>query len=146
MVFQPYFIIVVDLMSTTNKKYYIPVIVWAVLIITVSSIPYLGPPPFQFTWSDKVEHFIEYSFLGFFMAYALAKTRPRPLFWVAVIICGAYGIIDELHQLYIPGRVCDPFDALADILGGAAGAGIYLWLKHRFVCLSFRQAPVENIK
>jgi VanZ family protein len=131
-------------MSRNLNKYSIPVIVWAILIMIVSSIPYLGPSPINFTYSDKVEHCCEYAVLGFLLAYAFAKSRPGPVFLVVLMICAAYGIFDELHQLFVPGRNCDPMDAAADILGSAAGAGIYMWLKGRYACLSFRNARSSN--
>jgi VanZ family protein len=133
-------------MNNMLTKYNIPVAVWAVLIMIVSSIPYLGPPPIQFTYVDKVEHFIEYAILGALFAFGLSKSRKGPVFLTVLLICAAYGIFDELHQLFIPGRNCDPFDAAADILGAAAGAGIYVFLSGKLACLSFRQASSGDIK
>jgi VanZ family protein len=133
-------------MEKTKTRYFIPVAVWAIIMMTVSSIPNLGPPPINFTFVDKIEHFIEYSILGFFLAFALVKTRPKPALLVAILICAGYGIIDEIHQLFIPGRFCDPFDALADILGASTGILIYAAIKNRFANLSYRRLPVENSK
>jgi VanZ family protein len=133
-------------MNKILNKYNIPVIVWAVLIMIVSSIPYLGPPPIQFTYVDKVEHFSEYAILRALFAFGLSKSRKGPVFLTVLLICAAYGIFDELHQLFIPGRDCDPFDAAADILGSAAGAGLYVLLRGKFACLSFRQASTGHAK
>ena len=127
-------------------KYHIPVIIWAILIMIVSSIPYLGPSPIKFTYHDKLEHCFEYAILGFLLAYAFTKSRPGPIFLAVLAICAAYGIFDELHQLIVPGRNCDPFDALADILGSAAGAGIYIWLKGRYARLSFSNTSSASSK
>jgi VanZ family protein len=133
-------------MDSSRAKYFIPVAVWAALMMIVSSIPNLGAPPINFTYVDKVEHFIEYGILGFFLALAFIKTRPRPVLLVALLICAAYGIFDELHQLFIPGRFCDPFDAAADILGSAAGIYIYSLLKNRVTSLSYRRFPADGSK
>ena len=133
-------------MSDPKSKYYLPVVIWAVRMMIVSSIPNLGPQPLNFTFGDKIEHFIEYAILGFLLSLALFKTRSRPIMLSAIAICAAYGIIDELHQLFVPGRDADPFDALADIIGSAAGVGIYARLKNRFTSLSFRQPRSDGVK
>ena len=36
-----------------------------------------------------------------------------------------YGVTDELHQVFVPGRFCDFFDGLADALGVLAGHALY---------------------
>jgi VanZ family protein len=133
-------------MKRSIAKFYIPVIAWAILIIIGSSIPDLGNPVFKFTFSDKFEHIGEYSFFGFFLAYAFFKSRPMPAFIMMLIICAAFGVSDELHQLFVPGRTCDPFDALADVIGSAVGIWIYIWLKNKYSCLSFRPASSHGAK
>jgi VanZ family protein len=40
----------------------------------------------------------------------------------ATFLGSLYGITDELHQYFIPGRFPDPSDWVADTLGAAAGA------------------------
>jgi VanZ family protein len=37
-----------------------------------------------------------------------------------------YGITDEIHQMFVPGRIASVADILADITGGMLGAWIYL--------------------
>jgi VanZ family protein len=39
-----------------------------------------------------------------------------------VIIAVLYGASDEIHQYFVPGRVCDIFDLVADSIGGFIGA------------------------
>ena len=34
-----------------------------------------------------------------------------------------YGVTDEWHQLYVPGRVSDPADWIADVVGLVLGYG-----------------------
>lgn len=38
-----------------------------------------------------------------------------------IIVCSFYGIIDEIHQMFIPYRTADIFDALADAIGSVIG-------------------------
>lgn len=71
-------------------------------------------------------HFCEYVVLGALLFGALRLTRPesRPALLVAaaIALASAYGASDEFHQLFVPGRMCDPADWLTDTLGGALGA------------------------
>ena len=36
---------------------------------------------------------------------------------MTILICMVYGAIDELHQIYIPGRYASVGDWIADVLG-----------------------------
>lgn len=71
-------------------------------------------------------HFCEYVVLGVLLFAALVQTQPasRPIILVAVaiVIASAYGATDEFHQLFVPGRMCDPADWLTDTLGATLGA------------------------
>jgi VanZ family protein len=77
---------------------------------------------------DKVAHFGYFSAGGFLFAGFLSVGRNRafPLFLPVVIVglvIGGVGILDEFHQSFTPGRNGnDPFDWLADLLGGFCGS------------------------
>lgn len=71
-------------------------------------------------------HFCEYVVLGVLLFTALIQTwpasRPIMLAVTAVVIASAYGAADEFHQLFVPGRMCDPTDWLTDTFGATLGA------------------------
>ncbi len=71
-------------------------------------------------------HLCEYLVFGMLLFRAARLTVPgRPHWWVAltaVALASAYGITDELHQAFVPGRLCDPADWLTDTLGASLGA------------------------
>lgn len=67
--------------------------------------------------SDKVVHAIAYAVLAALLT--VASGRPA----VAVLVAVAYGVSDEVHQAFVPGRSPDVLDLLAD----AVGAGIGAW-------------------
>lgn len=57
---------------------------------------------------------------------ALSKWAPV----VAAALSSVYGVTDEFHQIFTPGRSCDPMDWLVDTIAAALGALIcYLVLK-----------------
>ena len=95
---------------------WIPTLVWAILVLIVSSIPKLGVQTLPFPGCDKVAHFIEYLILGMSLRY-WSRSRRK-----AHLIGGiAFGLFDEIHQAYIPGREASPLDFAADAAGVTFG-------------------------
>lgn len=39
----------------------------------------------------------------------------------AVLIASLYGVSDEFHQFFVPGRVASVFDVFADVVGSILG-------------------------
>lgn len=101
-------------------------VVWAGAIFAVSSVkgPDL-PPTREIVYT--LAHFSEYAVLAVLLALAFAPRR-RVLAWVIpVVVASLYGVTDEVHQLFVPGRTSDPVDWLADTLGACLGAGLVVW-------------------
>jgi len=68
---------------------------------------------------DKPMHFAEYAFLGYFLSIGLGVKWPRWL--LALLLAAGYGIVDEYHQFFVPGRFPSGADILMDAVGAAAG-------------------------
>ena len=85
------------------------------------------PLPQRFPHQDKVLHFFCYFVLAFLLAHAASQGTQRQRFWTAFAIASAYGITDEIHQHFVPGRDMSALDWLADSAGAWVGA--YLFLK-----------------
>lgn len=107
-----------------------PIAAYAAFIFALSSIPdppVVGPMPLN----DKVKHFVLYFGFGWLIARGLRPAfpgRPWRLVAVAAIIASAYAVSDEYHQSFVPGRMADWGDWLADTLGGlASAAGFTAW-------------------
>lgn len=78
---------------------------------------------------SPVGHFAEYLVFGGVLFNALRfHVRPRHALWLAFALGSAYGVTDELHQLFVPGRSCDPLDWAVDsgaaLLGACAARGV----------------------
>ena len=79
--------------------------------------------------NDKIEHILAYGGLGFLLnlslriqnKFTIVKKYPA---WFTVLIVSSYGALDELHQLFIPGRSCDILDWTADTVGVIIGVTI----------------------
>jgi len=81
---------------------------------------------------DKGAHWLEFSALGFLLALGFFKNLPDRPFLRAYLtfMTGIFiGLLDELHQLFVPGRTCDWKDWLADLAGIAFGLTVY-WIIH----------------
>lgn len=106
-----------------------PVFLYAGLIFYLSGLSAL-PVSIEHPFLDKLEHVAEYAILGILLMRALAnpdfKFKASEAFAAAVIIAFLYGISDEIHQAFVPGRSADIFDALFDLIGAGIGAYVYL--------------------
>lgn len=64
--------------------------------------------------------------------------------WLAVLLAVAcaslYGVTDELHQYFVPGRACDPADWLVDTCGAVLGAMLLKALASFFVARTKKRA------
>ena len=105
---------------------WLPVLVWAAVIFTFSSIPSLSTG--LGTWDTilrKGAHLTEYAVLGGLLDRALGR---EPL---ALAVGIAYAATDELHQYFVRGRHASPVDVAIDAVGVAAGMLIWLRLRER---------------
>lgn len=110
--------------------YQLPAIFWLIMIFVLSSIPDLTGPDLQFELQDKFYHFLFYLIFGLLIGRAFYfQSRYRVLkdkYLVIGIIFGVlYGVSDEVHQFYVPGRMMSSWDMLADGLGVIAGILIF---------------------
>ncbi len=77
----------------------------------------------SFPGADKLAHLIIYGTLAAAIIFAFApETRQKkrwPLVGMVILIATLYGVSDEIHQSFIPGRSPDIIDVLADLAGAA---------------------------
>ena len=64
---------------------------------------------------NPTAHFCEYLIFGALLANAWRTKVTLPwAVWAAVLCASLYGISDEIHQIFVPGRTADPIDWLVD--------------------------------
>ena len=111
-----------------------PVFIWMAVIFGLSSIPGKDIPDIGIEGLDKIAHMVEYGILGFLLIRAFLKSRNDPagsninlagMIILSIIIASVYGITDEWHQGFVPGRTPDFLDLLADFAG--LNIGIFLY-------------------
>jgi VanZ family protein len=107
---------------------WLPVALDAALIFYLSSIPSLPTPPGPF--SDKHFHFAFYALFAALLVRAFASARIRNVTGriaiIAILLATFYGMTDEFHQRFVPGRTAALDDLAADALGAVTAAGLLL--------------------
>jgi len=100
------------------------------MLFGLSSRSELPSPPGGLSYYHA--HMAAYAGLATLAARALAKGRLRNMSWRvfigAIAISVGYGVTDEYHQLFVPGRDFDMWDLVADAFGSLVGASaVWAW-------------------
>ncbi len=101
-------------------RLWLPVLAWAGLIFALSSVPDLGTG--LGGWDlvlRKLAHAGEFAVLGALLLRATERAG------VAFGLGALYAVSDELHQMFVPGRMGSPLDVAIDMVGVAFG--VLLW-------------------
>ena len=93
---------------------------WMVVIFGFSSLPGAAIPGGAGAWA----HFAVYAVLGalLFTSFTHETADPGRAVAFAVLAASFYGVTDEFHQAFVPGRVPDVADWGMDTIGALAGA------------------------
>ena len=107
---------------------WLPALVWATIIFGFSArsqAPHVSQKP-QFQLAvQKFGHATEYAILAFLVYRALRRGHQLPLRRAAILaalIAALYGVSDEWHQSFVPGRACLLSDMAIDATGGLLAA------------------------
>jgi VanZ family protein len=108
------------------------VVAWAILILVATTVPTSGlTERLSLPGLDKLVHGGLYFVLGWLVAAALSVAGRRSTggFVAGLVGLAAFAALDEVHQLWIPGRLTSVGDWTADVVGATLGlaAGMLLW-------------------
>jgi VanZ family protein len=128
---------IVPHMRITTILWWLPAVAWAATIAYLSNQPPSDSPPIWFLANDKLDHAVAFGLLASLAMVAFRKGHrwalPRSA-WGGVLAIALYGLIDEVHQAFTPGRIADPLDWLADVAGALAVTMLVLvWHRRRSV-------------
>lgn len=125
--------------SMQRATRFVPVVLWMGIIFYLSAQRKLPHPPhIAMQLISVAGHFTVYLVLAALSWWALgafrleARTRGVIVFLAAL----AYGVTDEWHQSFVPGRTPDIRDLMVDAVGAAVGIFIamgiaWYWSTHR---------------
>jgi len=109
-----------------NKLSWLITILIAVIIFYLSSLSFeLGTPGPSWPQKSSFYHYIVFFFFSFFLLISLVQGKKQNLIFLGIIIAVLYGILDEIHQLFIPGRFFTIPDILTDSAGILSAAALY---------------------
>jgi VanZ family protein len=115
--------------SLTTYRPWVPVGLYALVIFLFSSLPG-RQVPLPFPAFDKILHLLEYIPFGILVIRAFCKsfvlTPLQALLW-GIFVITLYALSDEVHQLFVPGRLFSYADMAFDVLGGSMGGLVTLW-------------------
>ena len=99
------------------------------VVAGVRDIAFMKRVPLQ----DKGVHFLEYGALA--SSSSMRSRSPGPAaawrrWWPTVVATVLLGVLDELHQSFVPGRSSDLLDLVADSLGALAAVLLYVGLSY----------------
>ncbi|MCH7640768.1 VanZ family protein [Patescibacteria group bacterium] len=118
------------LQSKKIINFWFPVIFWAALIFILSSrqITPVSDIYLKDFIVKKTAHIVEYGILTVFLYRALKESgvRKREAGIYSVVLATFYGITDEFHQSFTPGRDPQARDVFFDTIGSVA-AIYFIW-------------------
>jgi hypothetical protein len=92
-------------------------------------------PDLSLPGTDKLAHLAVYSLLAgtvlFSFCEELKSHHHRTVMFMTIVICVLYGITDEFHQSFIPGRFVSILDIVADCAGAVTACVLWEWWRKR---------------
>ena len=111
---------------------YVALGVWCALVWVLSSKSDPGDSVgFVIDLPDYVLHAIEYAAGGLVAARAFSHLRSPLSGTTALAFCVVYGVLDEWHQSFVPGRDASFSDVAADAVGALAGIALHALISRR---------------
>ena len=125
--------------SKSTVYYWAPVWFWMIAIFVASSIPSVEIQQSEIVGTLTMSspllanqvtiHLTEYGILSLLLYRLILHTRmihPAKIWFFAVVLSVLYGISDELHQFFVPGRYSELMDLSYDAMGAIFGASFAL--------------------
>lgn len=118
--------------------HWLPPLVWMGLIFILSAQPDLpqAPGPWLDALLKKAGHALSYGVLAWLYRRALSRhfgegRTPVILRIVSISLAIAYGLSDEYHQTFVPGRDGNLLDVAVDGVGACGAMLLDWWLERR---------------
>jgi len=81
----------------------------------------------------KAAHLLAFFVLGFCITSALKRLLKNRwlVFWLSWGIATIYGVLDEVHQYFVPGRIFLVLDMVINATGALLGVSLSLFLNRK---------------
>lgn len=129
-----------NLIKTNKQSRYLKLflfLIYTVLIFLISNIKTFSSVT-EFTYEDKIKHFIEYFGYSIVVSHLFKDIFKKKYLLITIVFCLVYAVTDEIHQGFVGYfdtgvfsgiRDCSFYDWIADSLGVFAGTFFYFKLK-----------------
>lgn len=108
-------------------------IIYMAIIFYYSAQSYFPPSSLPgLNISDKIKHAVLYMGLGILFYISLKSTKIKKSWLFSILFTTLYGISDEIHQLFVPNRMCSIGDMIANAVGAIIGASLIWFLRNGF--------------
>lgn len=106
-----------------------------VAITCVSHQPVVIPEILDFSHQDKIIHALVYGLIATaWLRWFLTFNSRTKAAWMAITLTAAFGVTDEVHQSFVPGRFADLSDWVADTFGAILATFCYMkWTLYRSI-------------
>lgn len=125
-------------MGELKARYILLIGAYCAGIFFLSSMSDPPDPGITFPLRDKVVHMVLYAGLAATVSIGIRRSndvvRPWVQWWVPVVFAVAYGVTDEVHQIFVPNRGWELSDLAADALGALLAQAVLVggfWRAHR---------------
>lgn len=100
----------------------------AVIIFYISSLTFQPPSGSGggIGFRALLYHIMAFFFLSFFLSVSIIRGRKIKFVFLSIILAILYGISDEIHQSFVPGRVPSFFDLFLNVWGIVLATTIYV--------------------
>ncbi len=111
--------------------YYVMTAAYCALIWALSASQNLGTITLPFNGADKLIHMTLYAGLAACVSVGMRRS-PKPVSawsqcFVPILFAFFYGFTDEVHQIFVPNRMFDFADMVADMAGATAIQTVLCW-------------------
>ncbi len=109
----------------------LPAFACALAIWMLSARPgKIGSTPVWQSCLHNAAHVVAFGALSGLVWLALRAPRAGAKAWGAVALAACYGVVDELHQMYVPRRMASAGDVVSDLAGALLCVGLARWWLH----------------
>ena len=131
----------------SHKKHliHLPLLIYWIILFILTSLP-TGLAIETRDVSDKLLHFGAYGllsvllYLNMYFQNKFIKLKNNPATFT-LVIASIYGLLDEIHQMFVPGRSAEFLDWVADFSGSLVAVLITGYIINRF-----KQIEIEKSK
>ena len=125
------------MITTFSLRYFVLLLLWAGMIFVSSSTSGAAEtthlPTLIDWWLHNGAHFLIYGMLAWLIWRTFSSSQPftrQSVFLSCLVICLtlAYGISDEWHQSFTPGREVSLLDITFDGIGAVLGLAAGRWI------------------